>query len=216
MQARMLTDREILYTHWQKEVQLRQQIAQNAGYDSYRDYRWQQLFRFDYTPADCQQFHQAVEQVITPAASKIWAKRRQRLGVDTIRPWDTMANPRSDTQPRYIPDLNATLRQCATIFATIDPALGAYFDTMIRENLLDLEERPAKANRGYCLTLEALRRPFIFGKMQTVQEIRLIPDLEQLFARSSAGVAAVSPRALIGHYTHIARTLCGSRDTIQF
>jgi oligoendopeptidase F len=45
---------------------------------------------------------------------------------------------------------------------------------MVREGLLDVEERPAKANRGYSLALEALHRPFIFGKMQTVQEIRLL------------------------------------------
>jgi oligoendopeptidase F len=174
IQDRRLADRETLYSHWQKEMQVRQQIASNAGYDTYRDYRWQQLFRFDYTPTDCQNFHRAVEQVIVPAASKIWAKRRQHLGVDTIRPWDITTDSRSNTRPRYITNLGVTLRQCAALFTLIDPELGAYFDTMIREGLLDLEERPAKANRGYSLTLEALHRPFIFGKMQTVQEIRLI------------------------------------------
>ena len=174
LEARKLADRETISAHWQKEMQVRQQIASNAGYEMYRDYRWQQLFRFDYTPEDCQNFHRAVEQVIVPAASKIWAKRRQLLGVETIRPWDVKINPRPNTQPRYIADLGATLRQCATLFALIDPELGAYFDIMIREGLLDLEERPAKANRGYNLTMEALHRPFIFGKIQTVQETRLI------------------------------------------
>jgi hypothetical protein len=70
--------------------------------------------------------------------------------------------------------MGSTLRQCAPLFAQLDPELGAYFEIMIREHLLDLEERPAKASRGYSLTLEALHRPFIFGKLQTVQEIRLI------------------------------------------
>jgi oligoendopeptidase F len=156
LEARKLADRETISAHWQKEMQVRQQIASNAGYETYRDYRWQQLFRFDYTPEDCQNFHRAVEQVIVPAASKIWAKRHQLLGVETIRPWDVKINPRQNTRPRYIADLGATLRQCATLFALIDPELGAYFDIMIREGLLDLEERPAKANRGYNLTMEAL------------------------------------------------------------
>jgi hypothetical protein len=73
VQARRLADRETLYAHWQQEMQVRQQMAANAGYAIYRDYRWQQLFRFDYTPEDCKNFHQAVEQVIVPAASKSWA-----------------------------------------------------------------------------------------------------------------------------------------------
>ncbi len=174
IEARRHADRETLFAYWQQEIQVRQRLAANAGYETYREYRWQQLFRFDYTPADCQNFHQAVEQVIVPAASKIWARRRSLLGVETIRPWDTTIDPRSTTQPRPIADWDTTLRQCATLFTSIDPDLGAYFETMIREGLLDLEERLAKANRGYSLTLEALHRPFIFGKMQTVQEIRLL------------------------------------------
>jgi oligoendopeptidase F len=110
IEARKLADRETLAAHWQHELQVRQQMAANAGYETYRDYRWQQLMRFDYTPDDCQNFHRAVEQVIVPAASTIWAKRRQLLGVETIRPWDTMTPPRSQTRPRYIADLDATLQ----------------------------------------------------------------------------------------------------------
>ncbi|QBD81038.1 peptidase M3 [Ktedonosporobacter rubrisoli] len=174
MQERRLADRETLYAHWQKEMQVRQQIASNAGYATYRDYRWLQLFRFDYTPQDCRNFHRAIEEVLVPAASRVWARRRQLLGVETIRPWDIAVNPHSTMRPRYIADLNATLQQCANLFTLVDPELGAYFEIMIREGLLDLEERPAKAGRGYNLTMEAIHRPFIFGKMQTIQEIRLI------------------------------------------
>jgi oligoendopeptidase F len=50
---RKLEDREALFEVWSKGLQVRQQIARNAGYDNYREYRWQQLYRFDYTPDDC-------------------------------------------------------------------------------------------------------------------------------------------------------------------
>ena len=42
-------------------VKLREQIARNAGFANYRDYAFRRLGRFDYTPADCVQFHEAVE-----------------------------------------------------------------------------------------------------------------------------------------------------------
>src|SRR5260370_33453025 len=61
---RTLMDREALDTIWIKKMQLRQQIARNAGYENFRDYRWQQLLRFDYTPADCVALHKAVERVL--------------------------------------------------------------------------------------------------------------------------------------------------------
>ena len=88
MNERQKADRERLHRLWIKGIRIRQQIAHNAGFENYRDYRWQQLFRFDYTPTDCQRFHEAVEQVIVPVASTIWEKRRKRISVESLRPWD--------------------------------------------------------------------------------------------------------------------------------
>ncbi len=73
---------------WVKLLDLRCKIAANAGKPDYRAYRWQQLLRFDYTPEDCRRFHQAIEQVVVPAARRIYEKRRRRLGVESLRPWD--------------------------------------------------------------------------------------------------------------------------------
>lgn len=39
IQSRRLADREKLCAHWQQELQIRQQIASNAGYETYREYR---------------------------------------------------------------------------------------------------------------------------------------------------------------------------------
>jgi oligoendopeptidase F len=50
----------------------------------------------------------------------------------------------------------------SAIFHHVDPQLGAHFDTMRREGLLDLDNRKHKAPGGYCTTFESVRRPFIF------------------------------------------------------
>ncbi|GCE28121.1 oligoendopeptidase F [Dictyobacter alpinus] len=171
MNERQLADRERLHRLWVEEIQVRQQIAHHAGYDNYRDYRWQQLLRFDYTPADCQQFHEAVEQVIVPAASRIWEKRRQKLEVDILRPWDTWVDPQGSVPPRQFSDIHVLLQQCTTLFGYIDPHLQSYFATMIQEGLCDLEDRPQKANRGYNMHLEARRRPFIFGQTKSLWDV---------------------------------------------
>ncbi len=49
---------------------------------------WQQKLRFDYTPEDCKSFAAAIEKVVVPAATRIYQKRKQALGLDTLRPWD--------------------------------------------------------------------------------------------------------------------------------
>ena len=171
MSERQKADREYLHELWVKGIRLRQQIARNAGFNNYRDYRWQQLFRFDYTPADCQQFHQAIEQVIVPHARILWGKRRERLGVERLRPWDILVDPQGSTLPRTLSGLEMVQEQCIHVFGCIDPHLESYFATMVQEKLCDLEERPHKASRGYNIHLEARRRPFIFGWVKTLWDL---------------------------------------------
>lgn len=171
MAGRQLADREKLEEIWVKKMKVRQQIARNAGYKNYRDYRWIQLLRFDYAPADCVAFHEAVERIIVPATRRMAEKRRQQLGVESLRPWDTQVNPHASEAPRAVTDVNGLLKQCAAVFQLIDPHLDSYFETMLREQLFDLEERPNKAHGGYNLPLEVKRRPFIFGHVNSITDI---------------------------------------------
>jgi oligoendopeptidase F len=154
-----------------KKMQLRQQIAHNTGFESFREYRWRQLLRFDYTPDDCKAFHAAVEETIVPAANTLREKHLRMLGLEQLRPWDMYVNPRASEPPRRISDVPALLQQCLPIFQLIDPQLKGYFETMLQENLLDLEERPAKAHGGYNLPLEVARRPFIFGHVNSIKDV---------------------------------------------
>lgn len=168
---RKLQDRKKINEIWVKKMRLRQQIAHNAGFESFREYRWRQMLRFDYTPDDCKAFHAAVEQVVVPAAQSLRAKHQRMLGLERLRPWDSNVNPRASEAPRAISDVPALLQQCLPVFQLIDPQLKTYFETMIQENLLDLEERPAKAHGGYNLPLEVTRRPFIFGHVNAITDV---------------------------------------------
>jgi len=91
--GRQMADWETIGDLWGRFMDLRRKLASNAGFPDYRTYRWRQLLRFDYTPADSARFHQAIEQVAVPAANRIYEKRRQRLGISSIRPWDLEADP---------------------------------------------------------------------------------------------------------------------------
>ena len=86
--TRQLADRQPLNALWQQLLTVRQQMAVNAGHENYRSFRWQQLVRLDYTPADCLTFHAAIAEVVVPAAERVYDRRRRQLGVETLRPWD--------------------------------------------------------------------------------------------------------------------------------
>jgi oligoendopeptidase F len=142
--------------------ELRMRAARNAGFANFRDYIFPAKFRFDYTPADCERFHEAVEQTVAPAVERVLEFRRQRLGLDRLRPWDLSVDPYREKPLRPFSDAAELVTKAKRVFDGVDPSLGGEFQTMIDEGLLDLESRKGKAPGGYCETLHFHGRPFIF------------------------------------------------------
>jgi hypothetical protein len=100
---RQLADRAAINELWGRFMHLRARLAENAGFPNYLDYRWQQMLRLDYTPLDSLKFQQAIEQVVVPAAARMYEKRRLKLGVEQLRPWDLD----QDLYPLDLPPLPA-------------------------------------------------------------------------------------------------------------
>ena len=120
------------------------------------------MLRFDYTPQDCTRFHRAIELAAVPAAQRLYEGRRQKLGVETLRPWDLEVDALGRPPLQPYTHLDQLEDGVSAIFHQVDPQLGEYFDTMRREGLLDLENRKGKAPGGYCTEFVASKRPFIF------------------------------------------------------
>lgn len=160
--SRQLTDRPALNVLWGKFMELRRQIASNADCANYREFKWRELLRFDYTPDNCKSFHQAIEQAIVPAAQRIYARRRKQLGVETLRPWDLDVDPLNRAPLKPFQQVDELESKSESIFHRVDPELGEYFAIMRREKLLDLDNRKGKAPGGYCTNFAAAKRPFIF------------------------------------------------------
>ncbi len=166
---RQLADVEAINDLWVKFMSVRAKIAKNADKPSFREYTWQQKLRFDYTPDDCKSFADAIEKVVVPAATRIYEKRKQALGLKTLRPWDLVDGWYSrPTPPAGIPQLkpfttmDELKRGTSEIFHHVDPVLGAYFDGMIAEGLADLDNRKNKAPGAYCTSYTSMRKPFVF------------------------------------------------------
>ncbi|MBA3319232.1 MAG: M3 family oligoendopeptidase [Gemmatimonadales bacterium] len=142
--------------------ELRQRLARNAGFANFRDYIFPAKFRFDYTPADCERFHDAIEQAVAPAVERLLAVRRRRLALKVLRPWDLAVDPYRKAPLRPFSTTEEFVGRARSVFGRVDPALGSEFQTMIDERLLDLDSRKGKAPGGYCETLHHRGRPFIF------------------------------------------------------
>ncbi len=149
-------------------LELRQQIAANAGLLDYRAYAFREKGRFDYTPEDCLTFHDAIETAVVPALRRILARKQKRLGYENLRPWDwvpekgILVNDSAGEALRPYQGQENLVQYTLNIFNQLDPQLNHYFAIMVEENLLDLDTRTGKALGGYCSSLPLRNRPFIF------------------------------------------------------
>jgi oligoendopeptidase F len=181
---RRLQERERFEDLFDSLQTLREQIAANAGYRNYCDYTFRRLRRFDYTPADCEKFHDAVEQEVMPLLRELQAARCRQLGLPALRPWDLAVDPLN--RPPLRP---AGLTEGAQkIFDRL--GFGRDFGLMREKQLLDLDNRKGKAPGGYQNTLNECRLPFIF-----MNAVGLQRDVETLLHEGGHAFHALASRA---------------------
>ena len=157
-----LAERDAMARLFDAMYDKRVRVAKNAGFADYQQYAFASKHRFDYTPDDVARFHDAVEETVVPAVERLMAYRREALGVDTLRPWDLTVDLYRDRPLVPFTAVDDFVGGARRVFSRVDGALGAQFDTMAQEGLLDLESRAGKAPGGYCTKLPWRGRPFIF------------------------------------------------------
>jgi oligoendopeptidase F len=162
VQDRRHEDKEALNDLYTKLIGIRHQMAQNAGFANYRDFKFEELGRFDYTKEDCFRFHEAVREYVLPLVSKINEKKRKKLGLDTLRPWDMEAEPAGTEPLRPFTNGQDLLTKTISCFDELNPFFGNCLRTMEEMGRFDLESRKGKAPGGYNCPLAETGAPFIF------------------------------------------------------
>jgi oligoendopeptidase F len=145
-----------------KQITLRDHMARNADLPSFVELAFCFYRRFDYTPADCFAFHDAIEKTCVPVLRRLQERRRERLKVERLRPWDLNVDPQNRPPLRPFATAEELAEKSERILARLDEELAGEFRGMRERKLLDLDSRPGKAPGGYQSTLDERRVPFIF------------------------------------------------------
>ncbi len=157
-----IEQRAVLAGIFDRMYDLRQQVARNAGLANFRDYAHREKNRFDYTPEDCERFHEAVETAVVPALVRIMDRRRRKMGLETLRPWDLTSDSAGRPALQPFADIPTFIERTGGVFEHVDPDFHAYYERMADARLLDLDNRKGKAPGGYCQTLAFRKMPLIF------------------------------------------------------
>ncbi|HEU0009510.1 MAG TPA: M3 family oligoendopeptidase [Verrucomicrobiae bacterium] len=187
---RRLADAEQFESIFDAMLQCRERIAANAGFKDYLSYAWRRLRRFDYKPAQCVEFHTAIEQEILPVVRELQEERRAQLGVATLRPWDLDADPLGRAPLKPFANVPEMLERTQRLFDQLDGELAAGFRQMRELHLLDLDSRKGKAPGGYQSTLNESRLPFIFMHAVGVQR-----DVETLLHEAGHAFHALASQS---------------------
>ena len=143
-------------------IERRHQVALNAGFANYRDYKFQELGRFDYTKEDCLNFHSAIKKQIVPIVKILQQEKLTKLGKDKFKPWDSEVDPDGKQPLKPFNTGKELLSGTINMFREIDTYFSDCLTTMDEMAYLDLDSKEGKAPGGYNYPLYEIGVPFIF------------------------------------------------------
>lgn len=162
IQNRRFEEVEKLDNLFNELVELRQQVAQNADFENYRDYMFKSMGRFDYSVADCEAFHESIKKHLVPLLKEVTEKRKKMLGLETLKPWDLSVDINLQEPLKPFDSGEELLEKTIVCFDKIDPFFGECLREMNRKKHLDLESKKGKAPGGFNYPLYESGYPFIY------------------------------------------------------
>lgn len=158
---RVIRDKKALDSLFDELKVIRVKIAKNAGFDNYRDYMHQAKGRFSYTPQDLIKLHDVVERVVVPLIAELNEERKKKLGLDTLKPWDTKVNLNGELPRPFATPTDLITKSIRTL-VSVDARFGNELKRMEKSGFIDAENRKGKAPGGYCYPLYEMGSSFIF------------------------------------------------------
>ncbi len=170
IQEKRLTVKTELDQLFNSLIGLRTQLAKNSGFGNFRDYMFVEMCRFDYSPQDCFDFHDAIASEVVPILNDLAKERRASLNLEELKPYDLSVD-KSNSEPLKPFSTGEELTQkTIETFNRIDANIGDAIKTLKNIGHLDLESRKGKAPGGYNYPLYESGYPFIF--MNSVGALR--------------------------------------------
>jgi oligoendopeptidase F len=160
--TRRLQDKETLDELFTKLIGLRHQVSVNADFSNFRDYMFKSMGRFDYTPQDCFNFHNAIQREVVPILNELTEERKTVLKVQSLRPWDKAVDAEGREALKPFTNGQELADKTIEVFRRLEPFLGQCLSIMKEMGHLDLESRKGKAPGGYNYPLSEIGVPFIF------------------------------------------------------
>jgi len=159
---RRIQDVDALDKLYDELISLRQTIAKNCGFDNYRDYKFASMGRFDYTPEDCYDFHDAIAKEIVPIIEGFDLVKKKKMNLESYKPWDTGVDADGNAPLKPFDGGDQLIDKTIKSFRRLRPYYGDCLEIMKEMKHLDLESKKGKAPGGFNYPLYEIGVPFIY------------------------------------------------------
>lgn len=171
--GRRLEDSEKLQDLLSELIKKRNEVARNAGFENFRDYKMVSMGRFDYGVKECEDFWESVRKEVVPVVKKWQEERAQKLGKEKLRPWDLSVDPEGLDPLRPFEKSVDMLKKVVMGFDDLggdlmvsteigELSFGDCLKVMDSMGHFDLDSRKGKAPGGFNYPLYEIGVPFIY------------------------------------------------------
>lgn len=152
-----------------KLVKVRHKMAKKLGFENFVELGYIRMLRTDYNAEMVAKFRNQVSEYIVPAASRLFKRQQERLGLEELIYYDENfefnsgnATPKGDS--KFI------MNNGVLMYSELSKETKEFFDFMIEHELMDLETKPGKGAGGYCTYIPDYKSPFIFSNFNSTAD----------------------------------------------
>ena len=181
-----------------KLVKVRTKMGQALGYKTFTPLGYLQQGRSDYGQEEVASFREQVLRELVPLCSKLYEAQAKRIGVDRLMAYDEkFIFPDGNAEP--IGDEDYMVKEAQKMYHDLSPETGEFIDFMIDHELMDLTNKPGKANTGYMTDLPKYLAPFVFSCFNhTIFDMQV---LSHELGHAFAGYRAMRHQPVMAYYS---------------
>ncbi len=142
-------------------VQLRDQKAKVLGFQNYVELGYLNMSRSEYGASEIKKYRELIVKYIVPLVKKINNKRKEILEIDKMRIYDTLYFKNGNPKPKG--GVEFQVNQAKKMYSELSAETKEFFDIMVNEELMDLDNRAGKSGGGFCTSFPIYERPYIFA-----------------------------------------------------
>lgn len=146
---------------FEEQVSFRHQLAEAADKPDFTSFRFEELGRTAYQPADCLAFHQQMATCLPAIQSQFFDLHKQAMGWEDMYPWDLAKGPEASIPSAQHEE--ELLEQLTSFFQQLHPAWEEAFANMQESGRLDIMRREYKTMGAMTYQMKRDRLPLMIA-----------------------------------------------------